>query len=377
MFRITSNAHANTGDGPAILARAGIPMEDMEFYQFHPTGIRGMGILITEGVRGEGGILRNRDGERFMERYAPTLLDLAPRDMVSRAIMTEVLEGRGIRGDGKIDDYVYLDATHLGRETVEAKIPDIQDFCKTYLAIDPATASMPVQPTAHYAMGGIPTDIHGRVVDNSGVYDGLYAAGECACVSVHGANRLGTNSLVDLIVFGRRAGQHIADFVKGADAPAVPSDAADAARVRIERIREARSGNGVNPSEIYTGMQSTMMENVGVYRDDERMAQAVSDVQELREAFMRIKPQDSGTDFNAEILGLLELENLLDLSLLTAASAKNRRESRGAHSRRDYPERNDDEWLKHTLARLTDDGQVEIDYKSVDVSIWEPKPRTY
>ncbi|TVQ27293.1 MAG: FAD-binding protein, partial [Spirochaetaceae bacterium] len=372
-----SNAHANTGDGPAILARAGIPMEDMEFYQFHPTGIQGMGILITEGVRGEGGILRNKDGERFMERYAPTLLDLAPRDMVSRAIMTEVLEGRGIRGDGKIDDFVYLDATHLGRETVEAKIPDIQDFCKTYLAIDPATAAMPVQPTAHYAMGGIPTDIHGRVVDNTGTYDGLYAAGECACVSVHGANRLGTNSLVDLIVFGRRAGQHIAEFVKGSDAPSVSADAEEAARKRIDRIREARNGDGSNPADLYSRMQSTMMENVGVYRDDERMSVAVSDVQALREEFSHIKPQDTGTDFNAEILGLLELENLLDLSLLTAASAKNRTESRGAHSRRDYPDRNDDEWLKHTLARLTDSGEVEIEYKDVDTSIWEPKPRTY
>lgn len=377
MFRITSNAHANTGDGPAILARAGIPMEDMEFYQFHPTGIQGMGILITEGVRGEGGILRNSSGERFMERYAPTLLDLAPRDMVSRAIMTEVLEGRGIRGDGRIDDYVYLDATHLGRETVEAKIPDIQDFCKTYLAIDPATAAMPVQPTAHYAMGGIPTDTHGRVLDNKGVYEGLYAAGECACVSVHGANRLGTNSLVDLIVFGRRAGQHIAEYVKGANAPSISSDADEAARARIERIRDARAGDGGNPSEIYSRMQSTMMENVGVYRDDERMGKAVSDIQALREEFTHIKPQDNGTDFNAEILGLLELENLLDLSLLTAASAKNRAESRGAHSRRDYPERNDDGWLKHTLASLTDTGTVEVDYKSVDVSIWKPKPRTY
>jgi succinate dehydrogenase / fumarate reductase flavoprotein subunit len=218
MFKITSNALANTGDGPALLARSGIPLEDMEFFQFHPTGIKGMGILITEGVRGEGGILKNRDGERFMERYAPTLLDLAPRDMVSRAIMTEVADGKGVNGNRKIDDYVWLDASHLGREVVEQKIPDIADFCRTYLGVDPAEEPMPVQPTAHYAMGGIPTDVDGRVDTGSRVYNGLYAAGEAACVSVHGANRLGTNSLVDLVVFGRRAGMHIAEYVTGAQA---------------------------------------------------------------------------------------------------------------------------------------------------------------
>ena len=219
MFKVTSNAYANTGDGPAVLARRGIPLEDMEFFQFHPTGIRGMGILITEGVRGEGGILRNKKGERFMERYASTLLDLAPRDMVARAITTEVLAGRGILGNKKIDDYVYLDATGLGKKLLEAKLPDITDFCKTYLGIDPAENSIPVQPTAHYGMGGVPTDVHGRVIldDKKTECEGLYAAGECACVSIHGANRLGTNSLLDLVVFGRRAGKHIASYVRDAD----------------------------------------------------------------------------------------------------------------------------------------------------------------
>ncbi len=377
MFKVTSNAHANTGDGPAILARAGIPLEDMEFYQFHPTGIRGMGILITEGVRGEGGILRNSNGERFMEKYAPTLLDLAPRDMVSRAIMTEVLEGRGIRGDGRIDDHVYLDATHLGRETVELKIPDIQDFCKTYLAVDPAEQPMPVQPTAHYAMGGIPTDLNGRVVTASGVCNGLYAAGECACVSVHGANRLGTNSLVDLIVYGRRSGRHIAEFVKSTDSPKVPSGADERARSHVERIRANRGKNGAHPGELYARMQATMMTNVGVYRDAGEMQQAIRDLQRLREEFATITPQDDTTNFNAEVLGLLELENLIDLSIITAASALNRTESRGAHSRRDYPDRLDDEWLKHTMAHLGDDGSVSIDYKPVDTSIWKPQPRVY
>ncbi|TVQ37591.1 MAG: succinate dehydrogenase flavoprotein subunit [Spirochaetaceae bacterium] len=373
MFRITSNAHANTGDGPALLARVGIPLEDMEFFQFHPTGIRGMGILITEGVRGEGGILRNSKGERFMERYAPTLLDLAPRDMVSRAIMTEVIEGRGIRGDGRIDDWVMLDASHLGRETVYAKIPDIADFCKTYLGVDPAEAPMPVQPTAHYAMGGIPTDIDGRVCTDTTVYAGLYAAGECACVSVHGANRLGTNSLVDLVVYGRRAGRHIADYVRSADHSRLPADAGDAARERIATLKKSR---GPHPGPLYERMQQTMMARIGVYREREQMEEAVAEIRQLREEFQQVRVQDNSANYNQEVLGILELENLLDLSLVTAVSALNRTESRGAHSRKDFPERDDVSWLKHTLAFLNG-SDVSIDYKAVDTSIWEPKPRTY
>lgn len=374
MFKITSNAHANTGDGPAIIARAGIPLEDMEFFQFHPTGIKGMGILITEGVRGEGGILKNRDGERFMERYAPTLLDLAPRDMVSRAIMTEVAAGKGINGDKKIDDYVYLDASHLGREVVEQKIPDIADFCRTYLGVDPAEEPMPVQPTAHYAMGGIPTDVDGRVDTGKQVYDGLYAAGEAACVSVHGANRLGTNSLVDLIVYGRRAGMHIAEYVKSAAAKPAKDGDADRARERIEALRSRKGGRHVGP--IMHKMQEVMMEKVGVYRTQAKMDEAVKEIQQLREDFKEVTVQDTGAGFNAEVLQIMELENLLDLSLVTAASAANRTESRGAHAREDFPERDDGNWLKHTLAGLDGD-QVSIDYKAVDVSIWEPKPRKY
>ena len=374
MFKITSNAYANTGDGPAILARAGIPLMDMEFFQFHPTGIKGMGILITEGVRGEGGILRNNKGERFMETYAPTLLDLAPRDMVSRAIMTEISEGKGIRGDRKIDDYVMLDATHLGRETVYKKIPDIADFCKTYLAVDPAEQPMPVQPTAHYAMGGIPTNVNGQVTTGKTTYEGLYAVGECACVSVHGANRLGTNSLVDLVVFGRRAGMHIADYVKNADAAKMPSGAEDAAVAKIDRLRDGSKGPHVGP--FYTEMQETMMAKVGVYRNEKPMAEAVDEVQKLRDKYHDVRTEDTAKAFNSDILGILELENLLDLSLITAASALNRQESRGAHSREDYPDRDDPNWLKHTLATLDGD-KVTIDYKEVDTSIWEPKPRKY
>jgi len=347
---------------------------DMEFYQFHPTGIYKMGILITEGVRGEGGILRNAQNERFMEHYATTLLDLAPRDMVSRAIMTEIAAGKGIRGDKAIDVYVYLDATHLGREVVEDRIPDIADFCRTYLGIDPAEQAMPVQPTAHYAMGGIPTNSEGLVTTGSTTYEGLYAAGEAACVSVHGANRLGTNSLVDLVVFGRRAGQHIAGYVKEADMPPWPSGAEDAINQTLARMKEGKIST--HPGPIYSAMQESMMKNVGVYRTEDDMKQAVKELQDLRQQYTELRVEDSSGSFNSELLGILELGNLLDLSLITAASALNRQESRGAHSRKDYQERNDETWLKHTLATLKEDN-VEIQYKEVDTSIWEPKPRNY
>lgn len=373
MFKTTSNAYANTGDGPALCSRAGIPLMDLEFFQFHPTGIRGMGILITEGVRGEGGILKNRDGERFMERYAPTLLDLAPRDMVSRAIMTEIRAGRGMLGDGSMDDYVMLDASHLGRDVVEAKIPDIADFCRTYLAVDPAEAPMPVQPTAHYAMGGIPTDVHGRVNDGATFWEGLYAAGECACVSVHGANRLGTNSLVDLVVYGRRSGRHVADFVKQADLAPIPSGAVEQWQQRIETLKQKQ---GASPGDFYTRMQATMMKNVGVYRTKADIATAVSDMKALRAEEATIGMQDTGKPLNAEILFRFELENLMVLALQTAVAAENREESRGAHSREDFSDRDDPNWLKHTLTTLKDD-EVTISYKDVDISRWEPKPRKY
>ena len=376
IFKITSNAHANTGDGPAICARRGIPLEDMEFFQFHPTGIKGLGILISEAVRGEGGILRDRDGKRFMEHYSPTLLDLAPRDIVARSILTEIRAGKGIRGDRKIDDYVHLDATHLGKEVLRAKLPDITSFCQTYLGIDPADDPIPVLPTAHYAMGGIPTDTFGRVIKDSKetIVEGLYAVGECACVSVHGANRLGTNSLLDLVVFGRRAGRHIGDYVKEVEVPSVSEDVADLAGRWIHQLTDGQTGP--HGGHIMDEMQIAMMEKVGIYRSAKDMQAAVDQIQDLLERYQQVRAQDTGRAFNTDLLELIELRNLLDLSLLTAASALNRQESRGAHSREDFPDRDDDNWLKHSLAYLDGD-TVRIEYKQVDTSIWKPKPRTY
>jgi len=376
IFRTTSNAYASTGDGPAALARAGVPLEDMEFFQFHPTGIYGMGILITEAVRGEGGILRNRQGERFMEQYAPTLLDLAPRDLISRAIITELQKGNGIRGDKRIDDYVFLDATVIGKSVIESKLPDIAGFCRTYLGIDPAEKPIPVQPTAHYAMGGIPTDIEGRVIfnDTGETYEGLYAAGECACVSVHGANRLGTNSLVDLIVFGRRAGAAMARYAAGSALVAAGASADEKARGKIARL--AAGGRGKPHGGLAERMKDTMMERVGVFRTGDDMRKAIAELRGIRGEYKEVRVNDAAKKFNTELYDVLELENLLDLSYLTAVAANNRTESRGAHSRDDFPGRDDAGWLKHSLVWL-DDGECRIGYRGVDVSMFKPKPRVY
>ena len=378
MFAVTSNAISSTGDGAALALQAGLPLQDMEFFQFHPTGIRKLGILITEGVRGEGGILYNGKNERFMKRYAPTLLDLAPRDMVSRAIMSELLAGNGMRGDGEIDDYVLLDATHLGRETIEEKIPDIADFCRTYLAIDPAENPMPVQPTAHYAMGGIPSDTNGRVVRDGDAtpVPGLYTAGECACVSVHGANRLGTNSLLELVVFGRRAGRDMVRFAA--------SDG-ELKKPKVDgpygsRLGQARGGAALDVGKTYREMQTTMMRDFSVYRTAKNMEKAIGAVEALRVRGRGLYEYRGAQRHNQELVAGLELENLLDLALVTAVCANKRTESRGAHSREDFPDRDDEKWLKHSLTALAagvGSNELTLGSRPVSLGTWEPKPRVY
>ena len=409
-WSVTSNAHSMTGDGAAIALRRGLPLQDMEFFQFHPTGIFKMGILITEGVRGEGGVLMNSQGERFMERYAPSVKDLASRDVVSRAIYLETRAGRSIKNRG----YVHLDIrpktvnrffAEEGRPRqdfideghVERKLPDILDFCRTYLGVDPVKEPMPVQPTAHYAMGGIPTNIEAEVVTDAAgtVMPGLYAAGETACVSVHGANRLGTNSLVDLIVFGRRGGMRVAEFVKQADWKTLPSDPAGEIRAEFERIRQG-SGN-TRPGELRAKLQQTMMDNVGVFRTQQTMQRGIDELAELRRRFYHdTYIDDKNKVFNTDLMEAWELGALIDLADATARSALERKESRGAHSREDFKQRDDENWLAHSL--VYHDGNLKTPSytlnfdKAVDLSLWEaekeqgipaeeqkfrPKPRVY
>jgi succinate dehydrogenase / fumarate reductase flavoprotein subunit len=374
MFKVSSNAHSLTGDGPGLLFRRGIPMEDMEFFQFHPTGIYKLGILLSEAARGEGGILRNSDNERFMERYAPTVKDLAPRDMVSRAILTEIREGRGC---GPNKDYVHLDLTHLPPEQIDAKLPDITEFVRTYMGIEPKTHPIPIQPTAHYAMGGIPTNVEGEVVvdANNTVMPGLYAAGECACVSVHGANRLGTNSLLDIVVFGRRGGRSMAEFVQSAPFVEVPAGAADDVRGRIERLKAATGTENVG--RIRTKLQEDMMTNASVFRDDASLTTALESVRDLKSQYESISIQDKGEIFNYDLTEALELGYLLDLAESLVVSAKARTESRGAHSREDHTLRDDANWMKHTLAYRNEDGSIRLDYKPVQGGKYIPMERKY
>lgn len=376
-FKVTSNAHTLTGDGQAAAFRRGLPLEDMEFFQFHPTGIWKMGILLTEGARGEGGILRNKDGERFMEKYAPVMKDLASRDVVSRAIYTEIREGRGCGPEG---DHVFLDLTHLPPEQLDAKLPDITEFARTYLGIEPYTDPVPIQPTAHYAMGGIPTNVLGEVLqDNNTPVPGLYAAGEVACVSVHGANRLGTNSLLDINVFGRRAGIAAAEYASTADYVELPSEPAKFVLDEIENLRDATGNERV--VEIRKALQECMDKNVMVFRTEQTLKEAVEEIGALRKRFRDISVQDKGKRFNTDLLEALELGNLLDLAEVTAVSALARKESRGGHYREDFPNRDDVNFMRHTMAyrEVGDDGteSIRLDYKPVVQTRYQPMERKY
>ncbi len=377
IFKTTSNAHTLTGDGIGIVWRKGLPLEDMEFYQFHPTGLAGLGVLLTEGARGEGGILRNASGERFMERVAPTIKDLAPRDMVARAMVQEVREGRGA---GPNKDYVYLDLTHLPAEQIEAKLPDITEFARTYLGVDPISEMVPVFPTAHYAMGGIPTDIETRVLrNNTDVVPGLFAAGECACVSVHGANRLGTNSLLDINVFGRRAGIAAADHASNSSFGELPEGPAAVVESMIATLR---SGEGTERvAAIRRDMQETMDMNAQVYRTEGTLKQALTDIQDLKRRYQHISVQDRGSRYNTELLEAIELGFLLDLAEVFVVCALERKESRGGHAREDYQTRDDVNFMRHTMAYRTTDSEgreeVQIDYKPVVVTRYQPMERKY
>ncbi|MDK1472730.1 succinate dehydrogenase flavoprotein subunit [Streptomyces sp. 549] len=376
-FKVSSNAHTLTGDGQAAAWRRGLPLEDMEFFQFHPTGIWRMGILLTEGARGEGGILRNKDGERFMEKYAPVMKDLASRDVVSRSIYTEIREGRGCGPEG---DHVFLDLTHLPPEQLDAKLPDITEFARTYLGIEPYTDPIPIQPTAHYAMGGIPTNVQGEVLaDNTTVVPGLYAAGEVACVSVHGANRLGTNSLLDINVFGRRAGIAAAEYASTADYVELPEDPAGQVVEQVERLRAATGNERV--TEIRKALQETMDKNVMVFRTEQTLKEAVEDVAMLRKRYLNVSVQDKGKRFNTDLLEAIELGNLLDLAEVTAVSALARKESRGGHYREDYPTRDDVNFMRHTMAyrEVGADGteSIRLDYKPVVTTRYQPMERKY
>lgn len=376
-FKVTSNAHTLTGDGQAAVYRRGLPLEDMEFFQFHPTGIWRMGILLTEGARGEGGILRNKDGERFMEKYAPVMKDLASRDVVSRSIYTEIREGRGCGPEG---DHVYLDLTHLPPEQLDAKLPDITEFARTYLGIEPYTDPIPIQPTAHYAMGGIPTNVQGEVlIDNTTVVPGLYAAGEVACVSVHGANRLGTNSLLDINVFGKRAGIAAADYSQKADFVELPENPESLVVEQIERLRNSTGNERV--AELRRELQETMDANVMVFRTEQTIKTAVEKIAELRARYRNVAIQDKGRRFNTDLLEAVELGNLLDLAEVMAVSALARKESRGGHYREDYPNRDDVNFMRHTMAyrEVGDDGteSIRLDYKPVVQTRYQPMERKY
>jgi len=374
-WKITSNAMANTGDGLALIMHQQLPLEDMEFVQFHPTGLWKHGILVSEAARGEGGYLLNDKGERFMENYAKAKMELAPRDVVSRAAQTEINDGRGIGGQ----DYLHIDLRHLGREKIMTRLPQVRELALKFMNRDMITDPIPIQPTAHYSMGGIPTNLDTQVLRDAGkdAVPGLYASGECACVSVHGANRLGTNSTLECAVFGRRGGIKMLDYVRAhAGHEDLPGDAADAAREQIEHLLSTAGSNGVRPVELRERLQLSMGENAGVFRSAEGLARQVQICQELRQQYRNVTIEDGGTYANSELIEAIELSNMLDYAYVIAHCALQRTECRGAHWRTDHPGRNDKEWHKHTMSWLEGD-QIRFDYKPVVITRFQPEERKY
>ena len=374
MFKITSNAHTLTGDGPAVVYRNALPLEDMEFYQFHPTGLYRLGILLSEAARGEGGVLRNKDGERFMERYAPTIKDLAPRDMVSRAEYVEIKEGRGAGPDG---DYILLDLTQVEPEVIEKKLPDITEFARTYLDVDPLKEPVPIVPTAHYAMGGIPTNVTAEVLANhrGDIVPGLFAAGECACVSVHGANRLGTNSLLDIVVFGRRGGIAMAEHASTHKLLPLPEDVGRSTEEWLASLMDGESKGSI--ADIRSVLQEEMMDKASVVRSEESLADAIQTIGELRKRYGDASVRDRSKVFNTELTEHIELGYMLDMAEALVVSALARTESRGGHYREDHPLREDDYWLKHTFATKDADGDIRLAYRDVTMGRYTPVERKY
>jgi succinate dehydrogenase / fumarate reductase, flavoprotein subunit len=383
-FSATS-AHTCTGDGGGMALRAGLGMQDMEFVQFHPTGVYGAGVLITEGVRGEGGILRNASGERFMERYAPNAKDLASRDIVSRAMTMEIREGRGV---GEHKDHIHLDLTHLDPNDIHEKLPGIAESARIFANVDVTKQPIPVLPTVHYNMGGIPTNYHGEVVQLKNgnpdeVVPGLYAIGEAACVSVHGANRLGSNSLLDLVVFGRAVANRCANTIQpGGTHATLPGDACDASLANLDRLRNAAGGTPT--AVIRNNLQRTMQLDAAVFRTGETLAEGVAKIRDIHASFADVRVSDRSLVWNSDLIETFELQNLLGQALATIVSAENRKESRGAHAREDFPDRDDENWMKHSLCWVGADGTTHVDYRPVhlytlddDVAMVPPKPRVY